>query len=224
MGAFLGRVERDRQHRLGPIQRLDLGLLIDREHHGAAGRLEIEPDDIGDLLRERRVLTDLEGARVVRLDPGLAPQLRHVVMRHVDALGPGDEPGHLPARPVRQARLSRRAGLGHRQDPGPDPRRNLLPRRPTSPVQQPGNTLGIEATQPQIHRRSRHPRQRRNLLLLPTFSPPQHDPRPGRDRRRHLRAGHHRPKLRPLIEGQLHPPSQHQDQSSRRKAIRITRH
>jgi hypothetical protein len=69
VGAFLGRIERDRQHRLGAIQGLDLGLLVDREHHGAAGRLEIQPDDIGEFLGERRVLTEFEGARVVRLDP-----------------------------------------------------------------------------------------------------------------------------------------------------------
>ena len=39
------------------------------------------------------------------------------------------------------------------------------------------------------------------LYECATLGPPQHDPRPGRDRRRHLRTGHHRPKLRPLIEG-----------------------
>jgi hypothetical protein len=46
VGAFLGRVERDRQQRLGPVQRLDLGLLVDRKDHGATGRVEIEPDDV----------------------------------------------------------------------------------------------------------------------------------------------------------------------------------
>src|SRR4051794_37678864 len=36
VGALLGRVERDRQHRLGPVQGLDLRFLIDREHHRSA--------------------------------------------------------------------------------------------------------------------------------------------------------------------------------------------
>jgi hypothetical protein len=33
MGAFLSRVKRHRQHRLSPVQRLDLRLLVHREHH-----------------------------------------------------------------------------------------------------------------------------------------------------------------------------------------------
>jgi hypothetical protein len=34
MSAFFGRVELDRQHRLGPVQRLDLRFLVHREHYG----------------------------------------------------------------------------------------------------------------------------------------------------------------------------------------------
>ena len=49
VGALLGRVERDRQHRLGPVQGLDLRLLIDREHHRAAGRIQVQADHVGDL-------------------------------------------------------------------------------------------------------------------------------------------------------------------------------
>ena len=45
---------------------------------------------------------------------------------------------------MRQTRLHRRPGLARSQNPGPDPGRNLLPRRPTSPVEQPGNTIGVE--------------------------------------------------------------------------------
>jgi hypothetical protein len=49
--------------------------------------------------------------------------------------------------------------------------------------------------------------------------PTQRNPCPGRDSRRHLRPGSHRPKLRPLLDRQLHPPSQHQDQLDQRKAM-----
>jgi transposase len=50
------------------------------------------------------------------------------------------------------------------------------------------------------------------------------DVKDSRDRRRHLRAGHHRPKLRSLLDRQLHRPSQPQDQLTECNAIRITRH
>ena len=59
VGALLGHVEGDRQQWLGPVQRLDAGLLIDREHHRTAGRVQVQPDDVGDLLGERRFLLTL---------------------------------------------------------------------------------------------------------------------------------------------------------------------
>ena len=46
MGAFLGRIERDRQHRLGPVQRLDLRLFIHRQHHRPTRRVQVQPHDI----------------------------------------------------------------------------------------------------------------------------------------------------------------------------------
>lgn len=52
MGALLGDTEVDRQQRLGPVQGLHLGLLIDREHHCPAGRVQVQTDDVGDLLGE----------------------------------------------------------------------------------------------------------------------------------------------------------------------------
>jgi hypothetical protein len=69
VGAFLGGVERDRQQRLGPVQGLDLGLLVEAEHDRPAGRIQVQPDDVGDLLRERRVLAELERALPVRFEP-----------------------------------------------------------------------------------------------------------------------------------------------------------
>ena len=95
VGAFLGRVERDREHGLGPIQGLDLGLLIDRQHHRPARWVEVEADHVGYLGGELRVLAELERAVPVRLQPGLPPQLRHVVVRDVHALGALDERGEL---------------------------------------------------------------------------------------------------------------------------------
>ena len=39
----------DRQSRLGAVERLDLALLVDRQHHGVRRRIDIEPDDVGQL-------------------------------------------------------------------------------------------------------------------------------------------------------------------------------
>ncbi|WP_377896613.1 hypothetical protein [Amycolatopsis halotolerans] len=78
--------------------------------HRAAGRLEVEHDDVGDFLGEFRVPADLEGALPVGLDSVVSPQFRHVAVRDGHALGAGEERGHFPRRPVRQARLDRRRG------------------------------------------------------------------------------------------------------------------
>ena len=40
---------------LGPIQSLDLALLVDAEHERALGRVEVKADDVSNLLHEQRV-------------------------------------------------------------------------------------------------------------------------------------------------------------------------
>jgi hypothetical protein len=39
----------DRQSGLGAVERLDLALFVEREHHGVGRRIDIEPDDVGQL-------------------------------------------------------------------------------------------------------------------------------------------------------------------------------
>jgi hypothetical protein len=73
VGAFLGQPEVDRQQRLGAVHRMDLGLLVDRQHDRAAGRVQIQADDVGDLRRERRVPRQVERA----LPYGCKPWSRH---------------------------------------------------------------------------------------------------------------------------------------------------
>lgn len=48
-----------RQTRLGAIQRLDLAFLIDRQHHGVLGRIDVEPDDLVRFLGKARILRQL---------------------------------------------------------------------------------------------------------------------------------------------------------------------
>ncbi len=153
VGAFLAGVELDRQQWLGAVQRLDLRLLVQAEHDRSAGRIKVQADDVGDLLCEGRILADFERALPVWLQPVVPPQFRHIVEGHPDTRGAGDELGHLPARPMRQARLRRRRRTGQGEDPTSNFCRHLLPRCSAGAVKKPVDPLGLVARQPQIHRR-----------------------------------------------------------------------
>src|SRR5262249_60105574 len=50
----------ERQARLRAVERLDLALLVDAEHHRALWRIEVKPDNVGDLLLELPIIRDLE--------------------------------------------------------------------------------------------------------------------------------------------------------------------
>ena len=76
MGAPLGRAGQHRQHRRGAVQRLDLGLLVDAEHHRRVGRVQVQPDDVADLVDELRVGRQLELVHQVRLEPERPPDPR----------------------------------------------------------------------------------------------------------------------------------------------------
>ena len=70
-----------REHRMGPVERLDLRLLVDREHQRVVGRVEVEPDDVDDFLGELRIPTELEGLEPMRLEVGGLPDLPHLPLR-----------------------------------------------------------------------------------------------------------------------------------------------
>jgi hypothetical protein len=65
----------ERQARPGPVQRLDLRLLVDAEHYRPVWRVEVEPDNLGDLRLEHRVVRDLEPLHDMRLQPRIRPTL-----------------------------------------------------------------------------------------------------------------------------------------------------
>ena len=73
VGVPLGLAGPHRQQRLGSIERLDLALFIDAEHHGAFGRREIQANNITYLLDKQRIGRDLEGFRAVRLQAKRLP-------------------------------------------------------------------------------------------------------------------------------------------------------
>jgi hypothetical protein len=49
VGHRVGAAGLHRQVRLGAVERLDLALLVDAEHDGVRGRIDIEPDDVAQL-------------------------------------------------------------------------------------------------------------------------------------------------------------------------------
>ena len=61
VGAFLRHAGHHRQHRLGPVECLDLRLLVDAEHDGFVRRVEVETDDVAYLVDELRVGGEFEG-------------------------------------------------------------------------------------------------------------------------------------------------------------------
>lgn len=52
--AFLAGAEGVGNTGLGAIQRLDLRLLVDAEHYRTARRLQVQPDDVGELCRRTK--------------------------------------------------------------------------------------------------------------------------------------------------------------------------
>ena len=63
-----------RQARLGPIESLNLALLVDGDDHGVSWRVHVETDDVLDLLGEFRIVGALEGAKPMRLQANGLPQ------------------------------------------------------------------------------------------------------------------------------------------------------
>ena len=67
----------DRQSGLGAVERLDLALLVNRQHHGVGRRVDIEPDDISQLGGEAWIARAFEGAQPVRLQFVRPPDALH---------------------------------------------------------------------------------------------------------------------------------------------------
>jgi len=110
-----------RQTRLRAVERLNLALLIDRQHHRVGGWIEIETDDVGQFLGEARIIRPLEGAHPVRLQLGRLPDPLHRAQR--DA---GDF-RHRPSRPMRHPRWRLGAGQRNGARPSRSPIRSIAP-------------------------------------------------------------------------------------------------
>ena len=102
MGALLGMPGLHRQRLLGPVQRLDLGLLVHTQHDRVLRRRQIQPDDVGDLGDQLGIGGELERLRPPRRHPERPPRLQH---RGVVQLQPVRE---QPRRPMGNPQPGRR--------------------------------------------------------------------------------------------------------------------
>ena len=66
-----------RQRRLGPVQCLYLGLLVEAEHHSALRRVQIQADNVTELGLEIGIGRQFEHIGFPRTQPMLAPHPRH---------------------------------------------------------------------------------------------------------------------------------------------------
>ena len=61
----------------GAVERLDLALLVDTQHHRLVRRAQVEADDILDFVDKSLVIRQLRTAHKMRLEPVCVPNLPH---------------------------------------------------------------------------------------------------------------------------------------------------
>ena len=200
VGAALGHAGHHREHRLGPVEGLDLGLLVHAQHHGLLRRVVVEADDVDDLLDEQRV-----GGQLERVLDWWGLRLE---------FPPDPADGRL--RQAGCASPSRPATSGWR------PSGSLLQGRGDDfldPVQQDGRRpagagLVVQAVQPALRRTGPatsprsipgDPQFRGDVLAVPAVRAAQHDPRAQRQRLRRRRPARPPGQLRPLGGRQVQP-------------------
>ncbi len=83
----LGTSGRQRQLPVLAVQRLNSSLLIDTEHDGMFGRLQVQTDDLGRLALKVRIIRDHVGVQPVGAYPVLAPDALYCREGHVTQLG-----------------------------------------------------------------------------------------------------------------------------------------
>ena len=153
---------------LGAVERLDLRLLVDTEHHSPIRRIEIEADDLSDLLLEHRVVRDLEPFHDVRLEPRIGPDAPNARRRNPDRLG------HRRAAPVRG--IGRRLLHGLRDHLQPDvPGKRRHARGPRLVALEPRHAFIEIPLLPPPDRRLRHARPPHDLDRPLTVRRRQHD-------------------------------------------------
>ena len=129
-----GNARAQRQHGLGPVERLDLRFLVDTEDERLVRWVQIHADHVAQFLHELGIATQLEGLDAMGLQPVRAPDPMH------DGVAQALRLGHGPNAPVRglgRGRVQRgvddlRDRLG--ANAGRRPGRGASFIRPTSPA------------------------------------------------------------------------------------------
>ena len=75
------------QHRLCPVEGLDLAFLIHAQHHGVVGRIQVQADDVTHLLDEEGVVGELETSASMRLYAEQLKPALHGTLRDAGMLG-----------------------------------------------------------------------------------------------------------------------------------------
>ncbi len=100
-----------RKARLGAVERLDLGLLVNRQNDGVLRRVEIEPDHVLDFLRKSWIVRQFEGCHQMRLQAMRLPDRLDARRRDAHRLC------HRSQAPMGRGRRGLRLGLlDHTQD------------------------------------------------------------------------------------------------------------
>jgi hypothetical protein len=73
-----------RQAGLGAVHRLALGLLVEAEHHRPLGWIQVQPDDVDEFVLEVRVVGDLEGVDLPRLEAVIGADLGDGVLTDLE--------------------------------------------------------------------------------------------------------------------------------------------
>src|SRR5487761_214679 len=77
VGPALRHSGSQRQDGLGAVKSLDLRLLVDAEHEGCGGRIQVQADDVTHLLNELRIIGELEVLDPMRLQTERLPDSVH---------------------------------------------------------------------------------------------------------------------------------------------------
>ena len=94
--------EAHRQQRLAALQGLDLALLVDAQHDGVVGRVQIQADDIANLLDEEGIGGQLEVFLAVRLHAEPLKPALHGALGHASV---GGQAAHAPVGAARRTGL-----------------------------------------------------------------------------------------------------------------------
>ena len=155
---------------LGTVERLDLALLVYREHHRMRRRMHVEADNILDFSGEGGVPGALEGTQPVGLEVVRLPDALHRGERQLRGLG------HGPAGPMGD--LARRFAAGQRHDLSHlRQRHRRLARLAAAVAKQPLDAaLGVMPL-PTPYRRTADRRPARDLRRRQPVTRIEHDPR-----------------------------------------------